>query len=157
MISVHIYPEMAVVDQNFLDHLVISIVSPGREHPNIVGSNVHQFHFHDVTQDYMVDSGIINAMTKEVAEAIVHVVMESLDKGCERWIIHCEAGISRSPGVAIGLAKYIDLRPGRRRLREMFPFYNKHVCRMIEEAMEIKMKELEKLLPPPGCDGFEGF
>jgi len=149
MIKLYVLPEIAVIKTPFRDapdmkdDLVISIVSPGREHPKIIGKNVYKFHFHDVTEDYIVNSGIINKMTKEIAESIVEIVMENRD--CDRWIIHCEAGISRSPGVAIGLARFIRTEPSMDQLIDMFPFHNKHVRRLIEEAMEVRMKELDNI------------
>lgn len=143
MISIHVYPEMAMVGQNFLDLLVISIVSPGRQHPiGMHGTNIHKFQFHDVTEEYMVNDRIIRPMEKEIAESIVEIAMNNRD--CDRWVIHCEAGISRSPAVAIGLSKFIAFRPNRQQLKKMFPLYNKYVCKLIEEAMQVKIDEIEK-------------
>src|SRR4051812_42716692 len=118
MIGIHVYPEMAMIGQNFLDHMVISIVSPGRQHPmGMVGTNIHKFQFHDITEEYFIENAnqIIRPMPVEIAEAIAEIAMNNRD--ASRWIIHCEAGISRSPGVAIGLSKFIALRPGRQALK----------------------------------------
>jgi predicted protein tyrosine phosphatase len=156
MIRVHVYPEMALHNQNMMDTFVISIVSPGREHPKMEGTNIHKFQFHDITEEYMIESEnrIIRPMEKEIAESIVEIAMKNRD--CERWIIHCEAGISRSPGVAIGLAKYIALKPNRQELIKLFPYYNKYVCQLIEDAMSVKMKELTAELDvQTGCGGEE--
>jgi predicted protein tyrosine phosphatase len=144
MISIHVYSEMAMVGQNFLDHLVISIVSPGRQHPMMQGTNIHKFQFHDIAEEYMIESEsrIIRPMEKEIAESIAEIAMNNRD--CDRWVIHCEAGISRSPAVAIGLAKHIALRPNRQQLKKLFPHFNKHVCKLIEDAMQIKIDELSK-------------
>lgn len=147
MIRVLVYPEMAMVGQNFSDYLVISIVSPGRQHPiGMYGTNIHKFQFHDIVEEYFLEkqNKTIRPMEKEIAESIVEIAMNNRD--CDRWIIHCEAGISRSPGVAIGLAKYIALRPNREELKKMFPLYNKHICKLIEEAMQIKVDEIDKEL-----------
>jgi predicted protein tyrosine phosphatase len=143
MIRIHVYPEMAMVGQDFSDYLVISIVSPGREHPiGMISSNIHKFQFNDVTEEYFLENQnrIVRPMEKEIAESIAEIAMNNRD--CDRWVIHCEAGISRSPGVAIGLASYIATIPDRKKLIELFPCYNKHVCRLIEDAMEVQMKEL---------------
>jgi predicted protein tyrosine phosphatase len=157
MISVHVYPEAALHNQNLLDTFVISIVSPGRQHPKMEGSNIHKFQFHDITQEYFLEKQnmIIRPMEKEIAEQIVELAIKNMKD--DRWIIHCEAGISRSPGVAIGLSRFIKLRPNRRMLKKAFPMYNKHVCRLIEEAMEKRMKDIDKELLSPGCDGWEDF
>jgi predicted protein tyrosine phosphatase len=158
MIRIHVYSEREVTRQNFFDHLVISIVSPGREHlPEIIGSNIHRFKFHDISQEYFLENQnkIIRPMEKEIAESIAEIAMDNRDN--DRWIIHCEAGISRSPGVAIGLAKYIALKPHRLQLIEKFPLYNKYVCKLIEDAMEKEIEKLDiklrKLLSPGPIDG----
>jgi predicted protein tyrosine phosphatase len=79
-------------------------------------------------------------MEKEIAESIVEIAIDN--RGCDRWIIHCEAGVSRSPGVAIGLAKYFKVTPNERRLKELFPHYNKYVAKLVEEALHRKMGEI---------------
>jgi predicted protein tyrosine phosphatase len=141
MIKIYVLPEVAVEDRDFKDAFVISIVSPEREHPKIQGSHIHRFHFHDITQIYELDGGrLIRPMSETIAESIVEIAMHH--RHCEEWVIHCEAGISRSPGVAIALADYITFEPNRKKLIEMFPCYNKHVCKLIEDAMEVQIKEL---------------
>ena len=144
MIRITVLDERSVAGQNFMDMFVISIVSPYREHPKIEGSNVWRFHFHDITEEYLVKDQIFRPMGKEIAESIADLAMKNRDS--DRWVIHCEAGISRSPGVAIGLAKYIKTIPDRERLIELFPMYNKHVCKLIEEAMKAQVEEIEKEL-----------
>lgn len=146
MISINVFPEGAMIGQNFLDTLVISIVSPGREHPKMQGTNIHKFQFHDITQEYFIESQnkIIRPMEKEIAESIAEIAMNNRD--CDRWIIHCEAGISRSPGVAIGLSRHIALRPGRQQLKKMFPHFNQYVCKLVEDAMQAKIDEITKCL-----------
>ena len=146
MISVHVYPENAMVGQNFLDHLVISIVSPGREHPKMQGTNIHKFQFHDITEEYFLESvnKTIRPIEREIAASIAQIALDNRD--CDRWIIHCEAGISRSPGVAIGLAKHIALRPGLSRLKTMFQCYNKYVAQLVEEELAKKIEEIGKEL-----------
>jgi predicted protein tyrosine phosphatase len=145
MIQVHIYPEVAVKGQNVKDALVISIVSPGREHPKIEGSNIYRFHFHDVTCRYdLPDGRIILPMEESIAESIVDIAMKN--RTTNRWIIHCEAGISRSPAVAIGISKYIKLTPNRRMLKKMYPLHNKYVTRLIEEAMDRKIGDPSMIL-----------
>ena len=142
MIKMYVLPEIAVVDKDFKDSLVISVVSPGREHPNIIGEYVYKFHFHDVTEVYEYNDGrLIQPMSRTIAKEIAEVAMNH--RYLTEWIVHCEAGISRSPAVAIALSKFVKLNPNRRNLKKMFPLFNKHVCQLIEEEMEEKMKELE--------------
>jgi predicted protein tyrosine phosphatase len=133
--------------------LVISITSPGSEEADIKGKYVHKFQFHDVREDLMLDSGIMNAMTPEMAESIAQVMMNH--QHLKRWVIHCEAGVSRSPGVAIGAARYIDLDPGVEKLIERFPCYNKHVKKMIEKALREKMEEIDEQIDKSACQGEE--
>lgn len=119
------------------DTLVISITSPGQREAEVKGKHVYKFQFHDVREDLMIDSGIMNAMTEEMADAIVEVVMNN--RHLKRMVIHCEAGVSRSPGVAIGLGRYFDLSPGVTELVDKFPCHNKHVMKMMHRAMRKKI------------------
>jgi predicted protein tyrosine phosphatase len=142
MIKIHVHSEREVAGQNLLDLLVISIVSPGREHPKIIGTNIHKFNFHDVTEEYFLENQnrIVRPMEKEIAESIVEIAMDNKD--CDRWVIHCEAGISRSPGVAIGLSSFFKTIPNEEKLKELFPCYNKHVANLVKEALSRKMGEM---------------
>ena len=145
MIEIMVLPAVEMEGKNITsDTLVISIVSPGVIHPKIDGEHVYKFNFHDVTEEYFLDqqNKIIRPMEYEVAESIVETCMNHRDK--KRWIIHCEAGISRSPGVAIGLARYIDLNPNAGQLVKMFSCYNKHVRNNIEKAMRAKLLEIDR-------------
>ena len=140
MISVYVLSESAIVGQDLKDSLVISIVSPGREHPYIQGTNIHKFHFHDVIQVYeMPDGMLVRPMSETIAEQIVDVALKNIH--VEKWFIHCEAGISRSPGVAIGLSKYFSMSPNRKTLQKMFQCHNKHVRKLIEEELQNRMEK----------------
>ena len=148
MIDIMVLPAVVMEGKNVTsDTLVISIVSPGRVHPKIHGEHVYQFAFHDVIEEYSLDKNeyrdamVIQPMSYEIAESIVEICMNHRDK--KRWIIQCEAGISRSPGVAIGLARYIDLSPNEEKLAKMFPYHNKYVRMNIEKAMKVKLLEIE--------------
>lgn len=143
LLAEHIY----TFDSNTL---VISITSPGQQQADIKGDYIHKFQFHDVQEDLMVDSGIMNAMTPEVAEAIAEVLMNH--RHLKRWVIHCEAGVSRSPGIAIGLARYISVDPEIDILIKRFPCYNPHVKKMIEKALRDKIKEIEEELDKQHVD-----
>jgi len=143
MIKIFVWPEIAMKETtvDFKDNLVISITSPGSEHVSIKGTNVYKFHFHDVREPLeLMDGSTMMPMSEEIAKSIAEIAMNNRDK--RAWMINCEAGISRSPGVAIGLASYIATIPDRKKLIELFPHYNKYVCQLIEDAMEVQMKEL---------------
>ena len=145
MIEIMVLPSAVIEGKNVpSDTLVISIVSPYVQHPMIHGEHVYKFAFYDVTEEYLVDDRLIQPMAYEIAESIVEICMNHRDK--KRWIIHCEAGISRSPGVAIGLARYIDLNLNVEKLWKMFPHHNKYVRKNIETAMQRKLDEIEENL-----------
>lgn len=126
--------------------LVISIGSPGVEPPKLRGENIFKFKFHDITEEYFLSTQqrIIQPMEKEIAESIAEIAISHRDK--KVWVIHCEAGISRSPAVAIGLARFIDTEPNQDKLEEMFPCHNKHVRKLVERAMRDKIKEIDEEL-----------
>lgn len=140
-IEVYVFPRMAMEGMKYDDDMmVISIVSPNVVHPVIRAKHVYQFHFHDVTEEYQIDSGVVRPMEYAIAEQIAEVAIRHRDK--KEWIIHCEAGISRSPGVAIGLSRYIDLFPGTDLLCKMYPHHNLHVRKYVEKALREKLKAI---------------
>lgn len=157
MIRISVLDERSVRGQNFKENLVISITSPGRQYVELEGENVYRFKFHDIQHDLgLVEThnfiGVVNVMSKEIAESIAEIAMNS--RYIDRWVIHCEAGISRSPGVAIGLASVIRTVPSRARLMEMFPGYNRAVASLVETAIKAKLAELTvELDTQAGCDG----
>lgn len=100
----------------------------------------------------MLDSGIMNAMTEEMAEAITEVLMNN--RHLKRWVIHCEAGASRSPGIAVGIARYLNVDPELGKLIEMFPCYNTHVVKMMHKALRKKLDKIEAEIDRQcGCYG----
>lgn len=136
--------------------LVISIGSPGSEKAKIKGDHVHFFQFHDIdTQLFLEDANLImNPMSVEIAESIAEIAVNNRDK--KAWIIHCEAGISRSPGVALGLSKFLKFDTDMEELERMFPCHNRHVRRLVENAMQKRIDELtEELDKQAGCGGEE--
>lgn len=144
LLAEHIY----VFDDNTL---VISITSPGQPEANIKGNYIHKFQFHDVREDLMLDSGIMNAMTEEMAEAITEVLINN--RHLKRWVIHCEAGVSRSPGIAVGAARYLNVDPELDKLIERFPCYNTHVAKMMHKAMRKKIAEIDEEIDKSACQG----
>jgi predicted protein tyrosine phosphatase len=144
MIKLFVWPEIAMANTeiDFKDNLVISITSPGSEHVRIKGNNVYKFHFHDVREPIeLMDGSTMMPMSEEIAESIVDIALNN--RHCKVWVINCEAGISRSPGVAIGLGRFIDTKPSCEELMRDFPCYNKHVSRLIEIEMRKRLKEMK--------------
>jgi predicted protein tyrosine phosphatase len=130
--------------------LVISITSSantGGKLARIEGKYVYRFEFNDIYKEYFLEHKnlLIRPIEKEVAEEIVDVVMNNKDK--KVWVIHCEAGISRSPAVAIALAKFFKFdNEDVNSLKKKFPSYNKYVKNMIEEVMIEKLKDEDKAI-----------
>ncbi len=155
MINVSVLSEAEVVGKYFGGDLVISIVSPGRDHPKILGTNIHKFHFHDPINTFtMPDSRLIETVNETIIESIVEIAMDN--RYCNRWVIHCEAGVSRSPAIAIGLARFISLSPNRKTLKSLYPLYSKHVCELVEKETSRKIEEIVKELGP-GCVDIKVF
>jgi predicted protein tyrosine phosphatase len=145
MINIFVWPEIAMrkTTIDFKDNVVISITSPGSEHVSIKGTNVHKFHFHDVREPLeLMDGSTMLPMSEEIAESIAQIIVDNRDKRV--WMINCEAGISRSPGIAIGIASVLKTDPDIKKLKQQFPCFNTHVAKLIEESIKIKLIELEK-------------
>lgn len=147
MIQIMVLPRLAIEGQTIDDDtLVISISSPRQEKPRIDASHLYKFQFEDVVEEYVLEANayrdklIVKPMEYEMAESIAEIAYEHRDK--KRWIIHCEAGISRSPAVAIALSRYFEVFPDDGRLRKMFPGFNRHVWTMVGRAMQAKMNEV---------------
>jgi predicted protein tyrosine phosphatase len=90
---------------------VISITDPGQPPAALADDParrvVHRVSFHDVdaAPDRAGDGPQI-AMTPDQARAIVACVRAHPD--LDRWLVHCEAGVSRSAGVAAALSLLDD-------------------------------------------------
>lgn len=136
MINIFVWPEIAMKETtvDFKGNLVISITSPGSKHVNIKGTNVHKFYFHDVREPIeLMDGSTMMPMSEEIAESIANIVVSNRDvRVC---MINCEAGISRSPGVAIGIASALKTDPDVTELKRMFPCFNTHVAKLVEDAI----------------------
>lgn len=136
-----IVPREKFADVRFLPFfdkdLIISIEAPGSSHARIYGPQpfVHRLDidFEDVTEDLMSDTQLLRPMDKNQAELIVNFIEEYLPWS-DRLIIHCAAGMSRSPGVAIGLARYFDIGITENELRDRHPHFNLTVASRIWEV-----------------------
>lgn len=151
MIKIHVLSEWMAKDIKVFgdDVMVISIVSPGREHPKLIGENIFKFHFYDIDEELLLEkeNKVIRPMERKIAESIADIALDHRDK--EIWVIHCEAGISRSPGVALGLASRIETFPDITRLEHLFPLHNTHVRRLVEESLDnaIKSRFMKNVKP----------
>lgn len=123
---------------DILDACLLSIRSASEK--KISFANAHKFAdihytvFDDIEQDY--PSRDVKLMTQKDADDIVSFVSKHAGKG--KWlIIHCSAGVSRSPAVAAAIADYY----GQKGLRDIFldsteysMFANRYVFNMIVSA-----------------------
>jgi predicted protein tyrosine phosphatase len=135
---------VAIENQSVNDEIVVfSISSPYVVHPVIHGKYVYQFHFHDVKEEYLLRDILIAPMEYRIAEQIAQIAISHRDK--TTWIIHCEAGISRSPGVALGLSRYIDFDPDISTLQKRFPCHNSHVRTFVEKALREGLRRMDEL------------
>jgi predicted protein tyrosine phosphatase len=132
-----ICPAIVVKGRSFDDDTaVISIVSPGVDFPEIHCKNLCRCQFYDVEREICMGDVYISPMAEWQAEQIVDFALQNVDK--KYWIIHCEAGVGRSPAIALGLARKIRFDKTVRELETKYPCHNKHVRRLIEETIDLK-------------------
>lgn len=77
--------------------------------------------------------GTLRPLTKDTATTIIHFVLRHRNR-MRKLVIHCHAGVRRSPGVAIGLAEWLPTSPGITALIEAHPCFNRHIYRQLCEA-----------------------
>lgn len=99
-------------------YALVSITDPGAELarvPRVVGCRaVLRLAFHDATPGAgaMEMAADVEVMRPEHARAIAEfAVKHRADVGA--FVVHCEAGMSRSPAVAAAIAEYLGDDPGR--------------------------------------------
>ena len=89
---------------------MISIFTPGDEYqagPGVRGGvkELLSVGFCDVSED----SSETPAITQEDAHKIAQFILYRVSKGCDDFVIHCDAGMSRSAGVARAMELFYDL------------------------------------------------
>ena len=91
-------------------HIVISITSPGYEHPKLPESKSRvgllQIKFHDIDKTIVSKGKTYPVFTKEQAKTIIAFFNQYRNK-VNSIICQCEVGVCRSPAVAAALAKGI--------------------------------------------------
>lgn len=117
---------------------IISITSPEQPDAEIIGENVFRFKFHDIREDLIVHNTLWRALDVDMANDIAEVIINN--KYMKSFVIHCEAGISRSPAVALAISKFFETNPDTEKLELLHPSHNRYVRKMIEEAIERRIR-----------------
>jgi predicted protein tyrosine phosphatase len=96
-------------------YAVISIADPSQGHPHLVSTTllrgVLTLHFSDVDERFArlnVTSRYLAAYSPEMAQETATFVERLLSEGVRLFVIHCEAGVSRSAGIAAALSRHFN-------------------------------------------------
>lgn len=163
--TVEIYPVMAFNSHKMTIHehdIVISVLSPGMEHPKMLDKHERTLRLQFVDLSGFRMDAMTKAhygdylMTPNHARAIINFVEPFLTGGLEmekapnRIMVHCEAGISRSPAIGIALTTIYNLLPTPAEMLRRHLAYNEYVFHlmmdawrnMIVERIGVEMKEM---------------
>ena len=112
VINVKMATDLSVMHHINIPYILISVVSP--EYPNYelayndMCKDVLKLRFHDVDEkgniNSLVETGkIITRIDDKIAQQIIDFSQKHND--IKNMVIHCEAGVSRSPGIAMALSE----------------------------------------------------
>jgi predicted protein tyrosine phosphatase len=118
--------------------LVISIVSPGRAHPRPTLTCLARLNLSFKDTMWGEDSPL-GFSTEQAQETVDFVEGRLLD--CENIFVHCEAGMSRSAGVAVGFARYLLTDEDENKVRDSKPHFNLFVAQKIWKVYIKKLGE----------------
>lgn len=120
-----------------IDRIIISISDLDKTHPRF---NENNFSIKGILYLYFDDvlNGEPGAMTSNDAEKILNFIKHYYD-ACEQIVVQCEAGISRSAGVAAGICELLNIDNSYIFASEEY-VPNKHCYQKIKD----KMEELKK-------------
>ena len=119
-----------------MPYVVVSIANPGSPHPELRESphrlGVLRLAFDDVEPNRRDSRGGRTPMTPGQAREILAFVEAHLER-LELIVVHCEAGVSRSPAVAAALWRWLEGTRG--------PFFerfrpNAHVYRTMCDELD---------------------
>lgn len=119
---------------------VISISTPGDDPATIDvdPSRVLRLEFDDVDKatggqgSYEGLERNIQPITAEQADALATFVTHSVKAGISSFLVHCDAGISRSPGVLVALEEVFN---DNKQVAKLYPLHNRLVARRVLEAL----------------------
>lgn len=128
----------------------ISIVSPGDDWPQLVHDNrleVLRLQFKDVDKVREQDKGRIKGLFNDVHADKIWKFVESVKDRIDTLLVHCEAGLSRSPGVAAAIAHVYLCKEAE---QSFFDNYtpNRHVYRTLLEHHYDQLRFRESLTEP---------
>jgi predicted protein tyrosine phosphatase len=131
------------------EDLLVSITERDRRarHPSLIqGVRTIQTRFDDVLNEVRLGGDLaLWPVTLLEATDILRYVKENV-RHVRRVVVHCYAGVSRSPAVAMVLAQVFDLAPGLEGLRMKHEFYNRAVYKtMAEAAIKMGLMESDEL------------
>ena len=96
-------------------YAVVSITDPQHTHPQLAPSphcqGVLALHFSDVGERFArlnVKSSYVAALDPETADRIAAFVRGQVEGGVRLLVVHCEAGMPRSAGVAGALSRHYN-------------------------------------------------
>ena len=127
----------------------ISVTDPDKDTPQLSPRflSVLRLAFSDLIEPSGVDSDIV--FNNRHAKAVVAFAQQWND--VERVVIHCRAGMSRSPGIAIGLSELFSWGPTAG-IEQQHPLWNRRVRREVVRAgREVLTRALA-----PRADGAPG-
>jgi predicted protein tyrosine phosphatase len=118
--------------------IVISIVSPGREHPRPTLTCLARLNlsFKDTMWGEESPLGFSDDQAQQAVEFVEKQLLES-----QNIFVHCEAGMSRSAGIAIGFARYLVTDEDENALRDSKPHFNLYVAQKIWKVYQKKFME----------------
>jgi predicted protein tyrosine phosphatase len=118
--------------------IVISIVSPGREHPRPTLTCLARLNlsFKDTMWGEESPLGFSDDQAQQAVEFVENRLLES-----QNIFVHCEAGMSRSAGIAIGFARYLVTDEDENALRDSKPHFNLYVAQKIWKVYQKKFME----------------
>ncbi len=116
--------------------IVISIVSPGRNHPRPTLPCLARLNlqFKDTMWGEVSPLAFSDHQAQEVVDFVEKRLLES-----ENIIVHCEAGMSRSAGIAVGLARYLLTDEDENAVRDSKPHFNLFVAQKIWKVYREKV------------------
>ena len=147
-----------------LNPIVISINDPG-DPPvkfNLPETHILRQQFHDVEDNYPADAPHVIKFTTTHAWQIKHFILHHLQnsKLNDALIIHCEAGISRSPAVAAAIAnRYLGDDQYQRFFQDNLFLPNKLVYNTLLSVLNTKIapKRKNPANPKIVVHGFEDY